>query len=52
MRVLFMSGYTDDAIGRNGVLEAKDHFLAKPFTPTSLIKKVRRVLDEPLRIFA
>ena len=52
VRVLFMSGYTDDAIGRNGVLEAKDHFLAKPFTPTSLIKKVRRVLDEPVRIFA
>jgi two-component system cell cycle sensor histidine kinase/response regulator CckA len=43
--VLFMSGYTDDAIVRNGVLEAKDHFLAKPFAPTSLIKKVRGVLD-------
>ncbi|HEY8038767.1 MAG TPA: response regulator, partial [Polyangiaceae bacterium] len=43
--VLFMSGYTDDAIVRNGVLEAKDHFLAKPFTPASLVKKVRDVLD-------
>jgi hypothetical protein len=42
-----MSGYTDDAIVRNGVLEAKDHFLAKPFAPTSLIKKVRGVLDVP-----
>jgi two-component system cell cycle sensor histidine kinase/response regulator CckA len=45
LRVLFMSGYTDDAIVRNGVLEAKDHFLAKPFTPASLIRKVRAVLD-------
>ncbi|MDB4933515.1 MAG: Blue-light-activated protein [Labilithrix sp.] len=43
--VLFMSGYTDDAIVRNGVLEAKDHFLAKPFAPTALIRKVRGVLD-------
>jgi CheY-like chemotaxis protein len=45
LKVLFVSGYTDDAIVRNGVLEAKDHFLAKPFTPTSLIEKVRGVLD-------
>jgi two-component system cell cycle sensor histidine kinase/response regulator CckA len=45
LRVLFMSGYTDDAIVRNGVLEAKDHFLAKPFALTSLVKKVRGVLD-------
>jgi PAS domain S-box-containing protein len=45
LSVLFMSGYTDDAIVRNGVLEARDHFLAKPFTPTSLMKKVRAVLD-------
>ena len=45
LRVIFMSGYTDDAIVRNGVLEAKDHFLAKPFAPTSLITKVRSVLD-------
>lgn len=45
LRVLFMSGYTDDAIVRNGVLEANDHFLAKPFTPTSLVERVRTVLD-------
>jgi signal transduction histidine kinase/ActR/RegA family two-component response regulator len=43
--VLFMSGYTDDAIVRNGVLEAKDHFLAKPFSLTALLEKVRGVLD-------
>ncbi|HWZ90657.1 MAG TPA: response regulator, partial [Polyangiaceae bacterium] len=43
--VLFMSGYTDDAIVRNGVLEGKDHFLAKPFALTALLEKVRGVLD-------
>ncbi|MGZ6970751.1 MAG: response regulator, partial [Thermoanaerobaculia bacterium] len=44
-RVLFMSGYTDDAIARHGVLEAGIAFLQKPFTPLSLAQKVREVLD-------
>ena len=45
LRVLFMSGYTDDAIVRRGVLDSRMPFLAKPFTPDGLGKKVREVLD-------
>jgi len=44
-RVLYMSGYTDDAIVRHGVLESSASFMQKPFTPDSLLKKVREVLD-------
>ena len=44
-RVLFMSGYTDDAIVRHGVLQAGIPFLEKPFTPRALVGAVRRVLD-------
>jgi PAS domain S-box-containing protein len=48
-RVLFMSGYTDDAIARHGVLEPGIAFLQKPFTPFSLAQKVREVLDAPVK---
>ncbi len=44
-RILFISGYADDAIIRHGVLEPGMHFLEKPFTPHTLAVKVRAVLD-------
>ena len=46
MRVLYVSGYTDDEIVRQGVLEADMAFLQKPFAPDALARKVREVLDE------
>ena len=45
MKVLFMSGYTDDAIVHHGVLDADTPFIRKPFAPDALALKVRNVLD-------
>jgi CheY-like chemotaxis protein len=45
MKVLYMSGYTDDAIMLHGVLESSVAFLQKPITSETLLREVRRVLD-------
>jgi two-component system, cell cycle sensor histidine kinase and response regulator CckA len=45
LKVLFTSGYTDDAIANHGVLENGCQFLSKPYLPTTLVRKVRELLD-------
>jgi CheY-like chemotaxis protein len=46
IRILFTSGYTDDAVVRNGVIEAGTNFIQKPFTLDALARKIREVLDK------
>ena len=46
LKVVFMSGYTEDTISHHGVLQEGLNFLQKPFRTTELRKKIRKVLDE------
>jgi two-component system, cell cycle sensor histidine kinase and response regulator CckA len=45
IRIVFMSGYTEDAVFRNGMLEKGSVFVAKPFSPALLLRRIRAVLD-------
>jgi CheY-like chemotaxis protein len=47
-RILFMSGYTEIAAGRNDMIESSARFLQKPFTLDALTRKVREVLETPI----
>jgi len=48
-KVVYMSGYTDDALGDHGVLDPEIILLLKPFTPESLMQHLRRALDAPAK---
>ena len=50
IKVLYMSGYTDDAVLQRGVLAAGSAFLQKPFSPEALAQKVRELLDLPATV--
>jgi two-component system cell cycle sensor histidine kinase/response regulator CckA len=47
LRVLYISGYADEAVVRHGVIVEGTPFLQKPFTPLALSGKIREVLDGP-----
>ena len=50
IKVLYMSGYTDNVIAHGGVLEEGLAFLQKPFTPSTLVEKVREILDKAVLV--
>ena len=51
LKILFTSGYTDDALAQHGVMEAGIEFLAKPYTPAALARKVRELVDSEAVVY-
>jgi DNA-binding response OmpR family regulator len=51
LQVLYVSGYTHEAIDQGGVVDSGIEFLAKPFTASSLLSRVRAVLDGNPRLY-
>jgi hypothetical protein len=49
LKVLCMSGYTDDSVARHGLIASHIPFFQKPITPLALARRVREVLDAPLQ---
>ena len=47
LKILYISGYTDDMLAHHGVLESDVFLLQKPFAPDALARKLREVLDAP-----
>ncbi len=50
LRVLFMSGYSEEAVAHHGALEPGTEFLEKPFAPDALVRRVRGILDAPVPV--
>jgi two-component system, cell cycle sensor histidine kinase and response regulator CckA len=48
LKVLFVSGYAEDAVLRKGVADLTEHFLQKPFSLRLLASKIREVLEQPV----
>jgi PAS domain S-box-containing protein len=51
MRVIYMSGYTNDVIAHHGVLDSGISFIEKPFSQETLMRKLREVLDRPGKVY-
>jgi len=51
IKAIFMSGYNEDIIHKNGILDEGSNFISKPYVPSELLRKIREVLDSPVQDF-